>query len=45
MEQNGSSSGKSRWDKTEILKKKTKKRRRLEGKEVVDEAVIYASIN
>ena len=24
MEQNGSSSGKSRWDKTEILKKKPK---------------------
>lgn len=28
----GSSSGKSRWEKTEELKAETKKRRRLEGK-------------
>ena len=34
----GSSSGKSRWDKTEVLKKQTKKRRRLEGKKEVDKA-------
>ena len=31
----GSSSGKNRWDKTEDLKRETKKRRRLEGKKEV----------
>ena len=34
----GSNSGKSRWDKTEDLKKETKKRRRLEGKSEVNDA-------
>ena len=34
----GSSLGKNRWDKTEVLKKETKKQRRLEGEKEVDEA-------
>jgi hypothetical protein len=35
----GSSSGKSRSEKTEDLKAETKKRRRLEGKAEIDEAI------
>lgn len=33
----GSSSGKSRWEKTEVLKAESKKQRRLEGENVVNE--------
>ena len=36
----GSSSGKNRWDKIEELKRETKKRRRLEGKNEVDESQV-----
>lgn len=40
----GSSSGKSRSEKTEDLKAETKKRRRLKGKAEIDEA-IFKSYN